>query len=63
MSQPEHRARWIALAEELAAATTEDEALEIMRRVTGLTITDPEADRAELDRRVGAGDDPEPEGK
>lgn len=55
MTQPDaRRAHLLALAAEVAAADTDDDALAIMRNATGLTITDPDADRAELARRVAA---------
>lgn len=57
MTQPDddaRRTRLLALAAQVAAADTDEDALAIMRDATGLTITDPIADRAELARRIAA---------
>ncbi len=51
------RAAWLDAARRAAQAETRDEALGIMREFTGLSITDPDADRAELERRARHDDD------
>lgn len=48
----EARNEWLRLAELLAGAPSDDEAAALFRAVTGLTGIDPEADKAELARRV-----------
>lgn len=58
MSEPDElRAYFAKLARALTQCETDEEALQLMRDVTGLSITDPEADRAEIDRRVAAAAD------
>lgn len=44
--------RWLDLAAAVSKAATDEEALQIMRDATGLTMTDPDADRAEINRRT-----------
>jgi hypothetical protein len=55
MTEPEDmRSAWLRLAELLAGAPNDEAAASLFRAVTGLSGTDPEADRAELARRVAA---------
>lgn len=54
------RRRLLDLAAQVAGADSDEDALQMMRDATGLTMTDPDADRAELDRRRAAAGDGRP---
>jgi hypothetical protein len=54
---PQERRRLLDLAAEVEAAGSDAEALRIMREATGLSMTDADADRAELERRAAAARD------
>lgn len=48
------RDRLLQLAKDIEAAPTDEDALTVMRAATGLTVTDPDIDRAILAARLAA---------
>lgn len=53
MANPENqRDLWLALAVLLSNDLDDEQSAAVFRAITGLSVTDPDADRAELERRV-----------